>query len=328
MAAAYVALTIIVNLPLRLVGRWLGAGVENEPLDAVAWLIERAPELLTSAVGGFLLGWIPYAILKRSPRHWWMWGSAGALLAVLAFLVAEPWMTAYRPIIATDLPFTDSIIGTSSRAGIPATAIGVRQGDGTTCGAGGVIGLGPTRLLLLDDNLITAHTEQQVLSTVGHEAKHFALDDNRTGFLILCILIPAVFLAVRFLAQAMLARWSATFGFREFTSPAALPLLAFCFALVMLAITPVWTQVYRHVEIEADRFGLEMIKQNAAYADMLAREQSCYKLDPEEGWFRRFFRNNHPAVGVRIRFANGYRPWERAQPLTYEAHFRPDDTRP
>jgi Zn-dependent protease with chaperone function len=78
----------------------------------------------------------------------------------------------------------------------------------------------------------------------------------------------------------------------------------------------------RYHEHEADRFGLEITRDNHAAATAFIKLQQENLAVPRPGWLYTMWRASHPPVGNRIDFSNDYRPWERNQPLVYEGLFR------
>jgi STE24 endopeptidase len=83
-----------------------------------------------------------------------------------------------------------------------------------------------------------------------------------------------------------------------------------------LRTLPLFNLFARHIEHEADRFGLELTHQNHAAAMMFAQEAQA-SLAPEWDTFFLIFRATHPSAAERIRFANTYEPWERRIPPVY-----------
>jgi len=79
---------------------------------------------------------------------------------------------------------------------------------------------------------------------------------------------------------------------------------------------PFFNLFARHIEIEADRFGLELTHENQATAMMFAKDAQS-DLPPEWDAFFLTFRATHPSAGERICFANTYKPWEQGVPLAY-----------
>src|SRR2546426_10306939 len=98
-----------------------------------------------------------------------------------AFLLVEPFTQSYKPL--GNSPLELHIAELAARTGVPRSAIVVEHCDpASSCPPGRVIGMGPTRLILLNDALLLRNPDSWTLQTVAHEAKHFAKDDNIKAF--------------------------------------------------------------------------------------------------------------------------------------------------
>jgi hypothetical protein len=142
-------------------------------------------------------------------------------------------------------------------------------------------------------------------------------------------LIPFAFLALVVLpvwvawAVGRSAAFPGAWGFSELRDPASLPLIVFMFAFLWLAILPFFNLFARHIELEADRFGLELTHQNHAAAMVCVRDAQS-DLAPDWDTFFLIFEATHPSIATRIKFANSYKPWERGVPLVYGNVCKPE----
>ena len=103
---------------------------------------------------------------------------------------------------------------------------------------------------------------------------------------------------------------------------ASLPLIVLLLQTAALVLMPVGLAFSRHLEHEADRFALELTRDNRAAATAFVRLQSENLGNPTPGMLYRLFRASHPSLAERIEFANDYRPWEQGKPLRYGSLFR------
>ena len=92
-----------------------------------------------------------------------------------------------------------------------------------------------------------------------------------------------------------------------------------------LLLTPVGFAYSRHLEHEADRFGLELTHYNHSAATGFVRLQQENLGMPRPGLFYTIWRATHPSIGERIDFFNAYKPWERGEPSKYERYFQPEN---
>jgi STE24 endopeptidase len=98
----------------------------------------------------------------------------------------------------------------------------------------------------------------------------------------------------------------------------------FLLTFLWLAILPFFNLFSRHIELEADRFGLELTHQNHEAAMVFVGDVQSGKVAPDWDTFFLIFLARHPSVAQRIEFANSYKPWEQGQPLIYGNVCKPE----
>lgn len=312
---AYVLINAVVSLPFDYLRHyrlpkglgWLG----DETVGR--WLLDQVAPIATLMAGAALFLWIPYALIRRWPRRWWLWSTAAMTACALFVLVVQPiWI---KPLTTRYTPLADSALRQqidtlAARCGIHDIPI-VVGGDDTS-----VLGLGPTNRIILQQDLLRVETPAQIRFTIGHELKHYVLGDNWKALALAAGFFLAGFWLVHRLGSAALRRWHRRFGFDRLDDPASLPVFVLCFTALWLAATPAFLAFDRHIEAEADRFGLELTHENDAAARMFASWVNDTEL-ARPGWFEHTFRATHPSVGERIGLANAYHPWTSGGPLKY-----------
>ena len=180
-----------------------------------------------------------------------------------------------------------------------------------------MVGLGPTNRIILNRDIYKTANPDQIEFTVGHELKHYLKGDNYKALAIIAGLMLAGFWLTDRLGLAWLARFSEPFGFAELKDPASLPLLVLILTLFWLCVTPFFNLIARHIEHEADRFGLELTHESRPmsqiFANYITRDHEVADWDI----FFVIFRATHPSNAERIRFGNTYHPWDEGKPLAY-----------
>lgn len=314
--SAYVLLYALLSLPLDY-GRhyrlpmsmgWL----HDETIGQRLW--EQAMEWVPWIVAATLLLWIPYALMRWSPRRWWLWATVAVAPVTLFFLIVQPvWI---KPLTSHYVPLADaglraSIDDLASRCGLVHVPV-VVGGDDTS-----VYGIGPTVRVILGRNLASEETPDQIRFTVAHELKHYLLADNWK-------LLPiAVALALAaFWTTYQAGRWATRhlhqrIGFSDLDDPASLPLLVLCVTALWLVVTPAFLVFNRHIEREADRFALELSRENDAAGRLFASwaQQGTDWVQPDA--FAMGFFYTHPSIAERIQMANDYHPWRDGLALRY-----------
>ena len=327
-AVAYVLIQALVFLPLSWYAGYVrqhAYGLSTE--TAAAWLDDWAKALAISAVVAALLLWVPYWLLRISPRRWWLWtGLLTAPLTVLAMIVVPVYIA---PLFddygrMRDRALEQRIARLAARAGIPDSRIyEVRKSAETRQVNAYVTGFGGTKRIVLWDTLVDRLQPDEVEFVVGHEIGHFVLRHTLTIIVAATLLATLSLWVVHRVAGWLIARFRERFGFDRLDDVASMPLLALVGGVVILGSTPAALALSRWQEREADRFGLEITRDNNAAARAFVRLQMDNLAVPRTGLLFRLWRGSHPDLADRIEFANRYSPWLRGQPLRYGDRFAP-----
>ena len=107
-------------------------------------------------------------------------------------------------------------------------------------------------------------------------------------------------------------------GFHQLSDVASLPLLMLLLTLFSLVITPAALAFSRTHEHAADRFGLELTRDNRAAATAFVALQEQNLAVPRPGLLYKIFRASHPPIGERVDFINSYRPWAKGEAGRYQ----------
>jgi Zn-dependent protease with chaperone function len=321
-AAIFIVISAIVELPLAYERDFVFAHAYDQSNQTMGkFLHDQGIGLIVQVVIVALVAWIPFLLIRRSPKRWWLWSTIALTPLLIVGIVLAPIFIS--PLFNTFTPLPDGLLKTEieaqvARAGLDhPTILKMDQStDSKTFGAY-VTGLGSTARIVIFDTALTSLDDSEILFVVGHETKHYLLNDvwKLVGLNVALMLIG--FFAVDRLARAAIRRWSGPFGFTDLSDPASLPLLLLIFGLVSLVATPVLNATTRHIEHEADRFGLEITQDNHAAASAFLKRNNEAMGVPYPGWLERTFRLDHPSLGDRITFANAYHPWAEGKPLVY-----------
>lgn len=295
---------------------WSAAYSHASQTPPPAWGIGKLGEAIPVLVAMTLAAMIGYTVLTRAPRRAWIVLATAASLLFVGALLVEPYTQSHAPLGTS--PIERRLADAGAQVGIAPDRIVLEACQpADACPPGRVIGVGPTRLMLINASLMRTNPPEWTLQTFAHEAKHFVEDDNMKAIFILVSLSFSFAWLIHFLGGAFSRRCRQRFGFTTIVEPASLPLVVVLFTLLQLAVLPPLNAYRQHVELEADRFALEMTRQNAVQAAMIAGHARGALAVPESSLFAKWFRNSHPSDADRIRLANSYRPWVEGAPLQY-----------
>lgn len=294
-------------------------GLSNQTF--AKWISDSLKSLMVVLIIGILFLWIPFLLLKKSPKRWWLYTS---LLAIpfLSFVVLispiwiDPLFNDFGPMKNKGLEA--KILAVAERAGIEGSDVyEVNKSADTKTLNAYVTGFGNTKRIVLWDTIIAKLSERELLTVMGHEMGHYVLGHVIKGILFFSLLIlVTLYLAYR-LAGGLIRRFQHQFGFAELSDVASLPLLLLLINLFSLIIMPVAFTFTRYQEHESDRFALEITRDNYAAAAAFVKLQQQNLGNPRPGLLYKLWRASHPTLGERIDFCNEYRPWEEGKPLKY-----------
>jgi len=314
-AALYLLLAGLVRAPFDFYrDYWTLRGAPGFDETVAGWALEEIVPLAARIVVAALFVWIPYTLIRRSPRRWWLY--AAIALVPVAFLVLAVLPIWVDPLTATYRPLSDKTLYTeietlAARCGVHDIPVLVGGDDDT------VVGLGPTKRIFLDKDIFKNETPDEIRFTVGHELKHYVENDNYKALAIIAILLLTGFWLTDRIGRGVIARFGRRIGFEELSDPASLPLIVLIMTAYWLCVLPLFNLYARDIEHEADRFGLELTHENHALAALEVHYMTQDKNPPDWDTFFLIFRATHPSDGERIRFANAYHPWAEGKPLAY-----------
>ena len=299
-------------------------GLSTQSLDK--WLSDWLKGVAVSGVGLALVLWIPYALLRRSPRRWWLYaGLATAPIAALVLVVSpvlvDPLFNEFGPM--RDRALEVRILALAERAGIPGSRVyQVEKSVDTKTVNAYVTGIGSSKRIVLWDTMLAKLNPDEIVFVMAHEMGHFVLHHTLAVILGATLLVTGSLYLVHRVAGTLITRFGSRFGFDRLSDVASFPLLLLLGSLVSLVTTPLVLAFSRHQEHEADRFALELTRNNHAAATTFVRLQQENLSVPRPGPVFKLWRGSHPSLGDRVDFANSYRPWDQGNPLRYGRRFR------
>jgi len=302
----FLLLTGIISFPLDYYQNYVVEhqyGLSNQSFGA--WfgeMLKQFPIMLVfmSIPLGFL-----YWLIRRFPRRWWAWFTAGAIpFLIITFIivpvVVSPLFNDFQPL--KDKQLETQILSLASKAGIEGSRVfevdASRQSNKLNAYVTGLFG---TKRIVLYDTIIAAFTADQILFVMGHEMCHYVKHHiwYFVGLITLLILL-STWLTARYL-PALISRHRRRLGFDSLTSYASLPLIFLSLSLVMFFAQPATNAVSRYFEYQCDAYSLKINDYNVEDATIAFEKLSAYNLsnpDPHplvEYWFY-----DHPALQKRI----------------------------
>jgi len=287
-------------------------GLSN--LTFAAWLGELGKGLAISAVLGGLAMMILYALVRRLPRTWWIWGATasvvfGAFFALIVPVVIVPIFNSPKRL--TDQRVVAPILSLARASGIGAHDVwevdASKQSNRISANVSGLFG---TERITLNDNLLRRASLPEIQAVMGHEMGHYVLNHIHKALLQFGIVIVAGFALLKTLFERLrrTPRWQV----RGIDDVAGLPLAALLFTSYLFLLTPVLNTMVRVQEYEADLYGLNASAQPDGFAQVSLKLGEYRKLEP--GPVEEFVLYDHPSGRTRIHAAMR---WKAEHPETW-----------
>ena len=326
--ALFTLITSVVDLPLDYYASFVRPhdyGLSSQALSK--WLQDEFIGLCLGLIFGAIFLWIPYLLLKRATRRWWLytWFVSLPIMMLLLFVQpiwVDPLFNHFGPM--QDKALETRILDLAHRAGIDgANVYEVNKSVDTNELNAYVNGIGDTKRIVLWDTIIKQFTSDELLMVMGHEMGHYVLNHVWKGLAFFSAVLLLGLWLIHVSAGWVLRRFGTRIGFSELGDVASLPLLILIFSLFIFVFTPGLMAYSRHQEHEADRFGLEITHDNHACATAFAKFVEHDLSYPTPGPLYKLWRSSHPPAGERITFCNDYHPWTEGQNGKYWMYFKP-----
>ena len=324
--ALYIALVSIINIPLDYYLGYIRPhryGLSDQGVSR--WAAQELKSRALAAGGAVLFLWVPYLLLARSPRRWWLY--TGLLTLPFALFMATVMPIWIDPLFNSFAPMKDKaletkILALADRAGIAGSRVfEVDKSRDTRTVNAYVTGLFGTKRIILWDTLLANHGDDEILAVMGHEMGHYVLNHVAWGVSLSALGSLALLFLVDRSARLLIRRCGGRFGFDRLSDVASVPLFALLLALFNVVGSPIPMALSRTMEREADRFALEITRANHSAGVAFAKMQRENLSNPRPGWLSVVLRSSHPPLGERIDFCNTYHPWTAGLPGRYENRF-------
>jgi len=303
---AYLLLVYVLSFPLNVYENFVrehqyGLATQGFP----AWFREQLIGLGITLIGGTIFLIVLYAVFRRAPKTWWIWGTGVAVVfsLVLLFIAPvfiEPLFNTYKPLTKPEI--SEPILVMARANQIPVKQVfevdASRQTTRVSANVSGILG---TTRIALNDNLLKQCTVPEIRAVMAHEMGHYVLNHGAKLLTYLGIFILIGFALTRILFDAAVTHWGDKWGVRGIADPAGLPLLALIFSTLLFLATPLLNTVVRVTEREADAFGINTAREPDGMAKVALKLGAYRKLNPTP--LEEFIFYDHPSGRARIQMA-------------------------
>ena len=315
-------LIAILSLPIDLYHHHIslayGLSVQGWGSWALDWCKAQAVSLVILIPTVFALFWI----IRKSPQRWWFyfWLLTLPFLVLLIFVapvILDPMFNTFEPLEKTQPQLVTEIEREAQRGGltIPRDRMfEMKASEKVTTYNAYVTGIGATKRVVVWDNTSRDLTVPETLFVFGHEMGHYVLDHIYQGLAFYAVMSCLGFWLGRRMVLAILARWGEQWRIRGINDLAALPALMLVLSLLSLAGEPIGNAFSRHLEHQADLYGLEVthgvFPNNGEVAASSFQKLGEKSYDyPTPNPLLVFWSYDHPPISDRVHFSLHYDPW-------------------
>jgi STE24 endopeptidase len=340
------ALAEVIGLPAGMESHSLslqyGLSVQRWP----SWVLDWFKGSLLAVVFGSILITFLYRLIRRSPRRWWFYAWLGSIPLVLFLVLITPWLVDplffdFKPLAPQHPELAAQIERVVTRAGrhIPESRMFVMNASSKLNELNAyVTGVGASSRIVVWDTIIDRLSTPELLSVFGHEMGHYVLGHVWSGILFsIGTGFFGLFIGAR-VSEWLVRKWGASWdvGTRGNREPghlaphsralaetsvadwASLPVLALVFSFLSFLVTPAANAYSRHIEHQADQYGLEVL--HGLVPDAAAATARSFQIlgyddleEPNPSRAVVFWFYTHPPIRDRINFTWSYDPWSHGQ---------------
>lgn len=317
----------------------LGVAIESAALPFVIhgeYFLERRFGLSRQSFGGWLAGslqsigvrvagWSTAAVAVYSaigiwPDMWWKVAGAGYLVtsvvqaALASAAVAQRTRPLRRPALQARLQ------ALTRRARAPVIAIHEWPvGSATDTANAAVVGIGPSRRILVSDTLLEDYSDEEIEVIIAHEIGHHVHRDLWQT--IVCT--SALSLAAFWTADRVMAALLPLPGISGLWDIGALPLLALVYGAVTVASMPIVNALSRWHERRADRYAVRVTGNLDAFVSGLRRVSAQYLAEDRPPRLVEWLFHSHPPLAARMAVARAAVSKGSPETAASGAAFRP-----
>ena len=320
----------LLSLPVSLYGQQLQRDYGLSVQSWGSWCGDWLKGELFGTLLATLLIWGLYALLRRYPRRWWLYGWIASIPVILLLVFIQPvfidpLFNQFDPLSAKQPALLPEIEKVMHRGGLDidrSRMFEMKASDKVTTYNAYVTGIGASKRVVVWDNTSKDLTIPEIMFVFGHEQGHYVLNHvlQQIAFFATGLFV-CFYLAYR-LMDALIAGWGSRLRIHGIGDWASLPMLLLLFSLFSLAIQPLSAGFSRSLEHDADVYGLEVIHglvpdspQVGARAFQKLGEKALSYPNPHPFYVAWVY--SHPPIAGRLRFAATYQPWNTGQTLRY-----------
>ncbi|MFC1807615.1 M48 family metallopeptidase [Candidatus Omnitrophota bacterium] len=295
------ALLSILTFPLDLISSYsiehkFGLSKQN----LINWLKDYLKKLAIGAILYSIVVIMLYALLRNTPRMWWV--CAGLGYFILSVVLAKIFPVLIIPLFykldeIQDESLKERILRLAKSVG--ANVLDVYRivlGAKTKKANAAVCGLGSTKRILLSDTLIQQYDADEIEATLAHELSHHKFNHFwKLSLYNFIFTLSGFFLANVYMQRILLS--GRVDKLYDFTM---LPILGLIFFLYNFMVSPIMNLISRKYEIQADIEAINITQKPSVFASLMKKLTLQNLSDPDPSPLIKILFYDHPTAKERI----------------------------
>jgi STE24 endopeptidase len=315
LTASYMIFDLIMSIPLSFFSSFYRAkiiGISN--LNFLMWLEDYIKNFTVTLIITLIFVFVPYIIFIKFKR-WFIIlglltipvGFAGSILAPVLF---DPLFNDFKPL--ENVQVRDAISEVAKKANIGDVKIlEVDKSKETKALNAYMTGIFNTKRIVIWDNTINQLSTDEIKSVVAHEIGHYKLNHIPKSIMLSGILSILLLWLTDLIAKNIITRFSfLKNNINNYKSLAAIPVLILVFTILSTLSDPLTNWYSRKIEMDADKFAIELTHDNLTNAKLEARFMETNLSMDDVNPIYKFWIYDHPTPKERIEMSNDYKPWE------------------
>lgn len=318
----WLALFSLIGLPIEAASHAVSLHYGLSIQQWTGWFRDWSLSSLLLILFGTLALACLYALIRHSPRRWWLWfwliTIPVEVLGIYALPVfIDPLFNHFSPLEKSDPALVEQLERVAAKGGIdiPPSRMFLMDASAKSTGVNAyVTGFGSSKRIVVWDTTLKLASTDEILFIYGHEQGHYVLRHIVKGLIFSAVLIFVFYWIAYRLLRWMVTRYGDTWRIRSVDDWASVGLVLLLMTLLSFLAEPIGNAFSRRIEHQADVYGQEVIHGLVADPQQIATQDfqhlgEIWLENPSPNKFVEWWTYSHPSTSERKRFAAGYDPW-------------------
>lgn len=323
----YTAINFILYFPFYLLASYFKNSFLNlSNLNFISWLELELKYLLINGSIEAITVTVIFFIICKSEKRWWYVVSFIAIPYIIFSTLLYP--VFMDPIFNKFTPMSnkvleEKIINLAEKCNVDNLNIYVvdKSKETNTMNAY-MTGLFNTKRIVIWDTTLKNMNDREVLFTTAHELGHYVLGHIPKSIALGCIGVFIILFIANKLVSMVIKKYGNKIGIKAINYISVIPLFIVILNIIMIFADPISNAYSRHVELEADKFALEVTHDSdaAKTSEIKYLKGNLSVYNPN--FLYKIFNYDHPTVKERMDLYDNYKPWEKNEKTKLQKYYK------